>query len=228
MSAFLKVTKLSLILLSLVVLLIVLPAVFFDVLICWQVPVLALSYLCFFLTTIWRTLKYGELAQRNEDEQVKSKSGILAFAISIVGIISVHWLAFWDFSYWQNIDRSPAALVLNLIAIVLICSSILINQSAILTLGKFFDRLTIKSEHQLVTTGIYSFVRHPIYLSYILLFAGFCLILQSKLAILMLIFVCLVWFGQRISIEEEMLQKEFGEKYQTYRQQTKKLVPFIY
>jgi protein-S-isoprenylcysteine O-methyltransferase Ste14 len=82
-----------------------------------------------------------------------------------------------------------------------IASSIIINQAAVGTLGKLFDRLTIKPEHQLVTSGIYSLVRHPIYLSYILLFSGFCLLLPSIIALGILFLICLVWFGNRIAIE---------------------------
>ncbi|WP_414570686.1 isoprenylcysteine carboxylmethyltransferase family protein [Nostoc sp. CCY 9925] len=41
-----------------------------------------------------------------------------------------------------------------------------LSQVAIKTLGKFFDRLTIKSDYQLVTDGIYGLIRHPIYTSY--------------------------------------------------------------
>ena len=124
--------------------------------------------------------------------------------------------------------NNAANIALNSIAILLIISSILINQTAIRTLGEFFDRLTIKPEHQLITTGIYSQVRHPIYSSYILLFTGFCLMLQSIVSFGLLALVCIVWFGNRMMIEEEMLEKEFGDQYRAYQQKTKKLFPFIY
>jgi protein-S-isoprenylcysteine O-methyltransferase Ste14 len=123
---------------------------------------------------------------------------------------------------------SAAGTFLIIVAIFLIVSSIIINQVAVRSLGKFFDRLTIKPEHQLVTTGIYTLVRHPIYLSYILLFAGFCTMLQSSFSLVLLAGVCIVWFGNRIALEEEMLEKEFGDEYKTYQQQTKRLFPFIY
>ncbi len=228
MSGFLRATGLTLALLGLIAILIVLPAVLFGAIAQWQISFLGFSYFCFFLSTIWRTLKYGKLASRREDEQVKRTSGRLAFAVQIVGFFGVHWFAIYDFSRSQYLMSSAASTVLVRAAIFLIVSSIIINQVAVRSLGKFFDRLTIKPEHQLVTTGIYTLVRHPIYLSYILLFAGFCTMLQSSFSLVLLAGVCIVWFGNRIALEEEMLEKEFGDEYKTYQQQTKRLFPFIY
>ncbi|MGK7873948.1 MAG: isoprenylcysteine carboxylmethyltransferase family protein [Xenococcaceae cyanobacterium] len=228
MSSFFKAIGLSFALVGLVAILIVLPAVVFNVFKQWQVPFLALSYFCFFLATVWRTLKYGELVQRSEDEQLKHLSGILALLVLIIGLLGVHWLAIYDFSRSQYLESSAADLASDTVAILLIISSIIINQAAVRILGKFFDRLTIKPEHQLVTTGIYSLVRHPIYLSYILLFTGFGTMLQSFVSLVLLALVCLIWFGNRIMIEEAMLEKEFGDDYKAYQQNTKKLLPFIY
>lgn len=213
-----------LLLLGLLALLIGIPAIVFSVIDTWQIIVLYASYFGFFLSTVWRNLRYGNFANRSEDRQVRGIIGRLAMLVQIVGLLGVHWLGIYDFSQ-QAIAKVP---VLNAIAIVFILSAIAINQIAMRTLGRFFDRLTIQSEHQLVKTGIYRFVRHPIYSSYILLFIGFCLLLHSYLSLGLLAVVCTIWFGNRIGIEEVMLREEFGEEYQAYQQQTKRLIPLIY
>lgn len=148
--------------------------------------------------------------------------------ITIVGLLSVHWLTLYTFSLQQQTLNAAVDQCLTVTGIALICSAILVSQVAIKTLGKFFDRLTIKSDHQLVTDGIYSFIRHPIYTSYILLFLGFCLMLQSLWGSGLLLMLCVVWFGNRIAIEEQMLEERFGEEYHSYSQQTKRLFPYIY
>ena len=227
MSGFLKAIGLSLTLVILIAILMILPAFLFGVLRQWQIAFLGLSYFVFFLATVWRTLRYGAFAKRSEDEQVKSISGRLALAVIIIGLVSVHWLAIYDFSQSQSLN-SAVNIALNSISIFLIISSIVINQIAVITLGKFFDRLIIKPEQKLVTTGIYSQVRHPIYLSYILLFTSFCTLLHSIISLALLAVVCTIWFGNRIAIEEEMLVKEFDEEYKAYQQKTKKLFPLIY
>ncbi|MEM1153645.1 MAG: isoprenylcysteine carboxylmethyltransferase family protein [Pseudomonadota bacterium] len=103
-----------------------------------------------------------------------------------------------------------------------------LSQVAIRTLGKFFDRLTIKSDHRLVREGIYRRVRHPIYTSYILLFLGFVALLQSLLGLILPLATCVLWFGNRMAIEEKMLEEEFGEEYRSYCRESKRLYPFIY
>ena len=112
--------------------------------------------------------------------------------------------------------------------IILILSGVMLNLIAVKTLGDFLDRLTAKDKNQLVTSGIYAQVRHPIYTSYLLLFIGFCTFLQSWLSLVALTLVCTRWFSNNISLEQEMLLEEFGEDYQAYSQQTKKLIPLVY
>jgi protein-S-isoprenylcysteine O-methyltransferase Ste14 len=226
MSAFLKSVGLILTLLGVISGLILIPALLFGVAGDWRVIFLSIAYLVFFLGTVWRVVRYGQLASRQEDRQVQATSGRIASVITVIGLVGVHWLAIYTFSLDDRIvtlDR-----FLSAIAIILVCAAILVSQVAIKTLGKFFDRLAIKTDHRLVTEGIYGLVRHPIYTSYILLFLGFCLMLQSGWGLALLLAVCIVWFGNRIGIEEQMLEERFGEEYQAYRQQTKRLFPYVY
>ncbi len=227
MNIFLKSINFSLILALAIGLLILLPGYLFGVLKEWQIIFLAISYFIFFLATVGRVISYGQFAQPSEDRQVKSIFGRLAKIVIIFGLGGVHWLAIYDYSRSQDLNNFTD-LIINIVATCLIVGSIIINQIAVRTLGKFFDRLIIKPEHQLINTGIYSQVRHPIYLSYILLFIGCCTLLKSIIGLGLLIVVCTIWFGNRIATEEAMLIEEFGEEYLKYQQQSKRLFPFIY
>ena len=89
-------------------------------------------------------IRYGELANRQDDRQVKSNSGRLASLITIVGLLSFHWLAIYTFSNQVQQLNSSIVKSLDVISISLIMSAILVSQVAIKTLGKFFDRLTLK------------------------------------------------------------------------------------
>ena len=215
-------------LLALIAILIILPATLLGIISSWKVILLSISYFCFFLGTIWRVIRYGELVSRKEDRQVETKSGRIASLITVIGLIIAHWLTLFTFSLQSQVVNKNIDLFIIISSIFLISTAIIVSQLAIVTLGKFFDRLTIKVDHQLVTNGIYSLIRHPIYTSYILLFLGFCLMLQSLLGFSLLLTVCLIWFGKRINIEEKMLQEKFGEDYQYYSQKTKRLFPYIY
>ena len=228
MGTLLRTTGLIFALLGIIAVLIIFPAIWFGIVNNWKIIFLSFGYFCFFLGTLWRVLRYGQLANSEEDRQVKALSGRLASLIVVIGLPGVHWLSLYTFSLQNQTLNETVDIAFSVAATTSVGAAIVINQVAIQTLGKFFDRLTIKSDHQLVTHGIYSFVRHPIYTSYILLFFGFCTMLQSLWGLALLLVVCIVWFSNRIGIEEKMLEEEFGEAYRSYCQRTNRLFPYVY
>ena len=229
MDGLVRAIQLSFVVIGFVALAIVLPAVVFGVVHHWQVKFLMLSYLVFYVATIWRVAKYGQLRKPSEDEQFKRNYGIWILAGMFLGILAVHWLAVYDFARFQQSANAEVNLAVTNLGIGLIISAIAIAQVAILTLRKLFNRIAIEPDHKLITTGIYGIIRHPIYLSYVLLFAGFCMLLHSNLITFVILgSICTIWLGHRIAIEEEMLLAKFGEEYKAYQRKTKKLFPFIY
>jgi len=83
-----------------------------------------------------------------------------------------------------------------------------------------------KISDQIMTTGIYGYVRHPLYLGTLFIYFGFCLMLFSKIGVaLYFIFLIPLFF---IRIKEE--EKEFSDnsKYQQYRKEVSCLIPFIF
>jgi protein-S-isoprenylcysteine O-methyltransferase Ste14 len=77
----------------------------------------------------------------------------------------------------------------------------------------------VGEEDALVTTGIYSKIRHPMYIGLVLLHFGFPFIFRSFVACLSTV----LWAGL-ISIwkifEEKNLEERFGQKYIDYKKQT--------
>jgi protein-S-isoprenylcysteine O-methyltransferase Ste14 len=88
-------------------------------------------------------------------------------------------------------------------------------------------RIQTERKHQLITNGVYGFVRHPMYLGGMLLFIGTPMLLGSVYGLILgLIMTILLAF--RTLGEEKMLVKEF-ENYLDYRQRVKyRFVPFIW
>lgn len=71
----------------------------------------------------------------------------------------------------------------------------------------------------LVTTGVYSRLRHPMYLGILLIHLGFPLLTDSALSI----FSAVLWAPQILlwkHWEDEELEERFGETYRGYRRQT--------
>ena len=82
-----------------------------------------------------------------------------------------------------------------------------------------------KENPELVTSGPYAFVRHPIYGGLLLAMLGSALG-QSVLWLLPLI-VYGPYFILSARREESLLTEQFGERYQAYMSRTKMLVPFV-
>lgn len=94
------------------------------------------------------------------------------------------------------------------------------------TLGNYYS-YGLKPPEKLVKSGIYRYIRHPIYLALIIYNPMIPMLFYSLYGfLLMQSIVPLILY--RIKIEEDMLLEEFGDEYLKYMKNTKKLIPFIY
>nr|WP_280904794.1 isoprenylcysteine carboxylmethyltransferase family protein [Methanobacterium petrolearium] len=95
-------------------------------------------------------------------------------------------------------------------------------------LGKNWVPLSKTTDHQeLITWGIYSKVRHPFYLSILILFLGVAVISWDLLG---LVFFILFILGLvfRIKKEEKELIFKFGQQYTDYMDKTPMLIPTVF
>ncbi|SFU08437.1 Protein-S-isoprenylcysteine O-methyltransferase Ste14 [Algoriphagus locisalis] len=82
----------------------------------------------------------------------------------------------------------------------------------------------VNEEEQLVTTGLYAKVRHPLYSGLVLIFMGYFLFAGTISALIHL--VCLlVYLPFGIYFEEKNLVEKFGEDYKNYREEVPALIP---
>ncbi|MEM9847985.1 MAG: protein-S-isoprenylcysteine O-methyltransferase [Bacteroidota bacterium] len=95
-------------------------------------------------------------------------------------------------------------------------------------LGKNWSvSLEIRAEHNIVDTGVYKHIRHPMYTAIWIWVIIQALLLNNYIAGLSGIigFGALYFF--RVGREESMMLEEFGQSYATYKKRTKRLIPFI-
>jgi protein-S-isoprenylcysteine O-methyltransferase Ste14 len=93
--------------------------------------------------------------------------------------------------------------------------------------GNWSNSVTIKQGHELITTGPYALVRHPIYTGILAGFLGTAIALsQVRGAIgFVLMFVA---FWAKLRMEEKWMRSQFGETYAIYAHQTAALVPYLF
>ena len=78
-----------------------------------------------------------------------------------------------------------------------------------------------------VTTGPYRLVRHPIYLGLALLAMGEALAFGSWPAFFVVLLGIVPTFAWRARVEDNLLRRTFGERYEGYRQRTKMVIPHL-
>ncbi|HTQ08904.1 MAG TPA: isoprenylcysteine carboxylmethyltransferase family protein, partial [Fimbriimonadaceae bacterium] len=85
--------------------------------------------------------------------------------------------------------------------------------------------MTMRAEPELVKTGPYRQVRHPIY-------TGILLALLGSIPVagrfwIPVFAVCLVYFVYSAIEEEKLMTREFPEQYPEYRKRTKMFIPYV-
>jgi protein-S-isoprenylcysteine O-methyltransferase Ste14 len=82
----------------------------------------------------------------------------------------------------------------------------------------------VRKDTILVTTGLYAFVRHPIYLGASILLAALTVVAANSL-ILLPTLALLGLLYESIGEEEAMLIQRFGDEYRQYMKRTPRLIP---
>jgi protein-S-isoprenylcysteine O-methyltransferase Ste14 len=81
----------------------------------------------------------------------------------------------------------------------------------------------------LTVTGVYAYVRHPLYLGTLLISAGFLAMANSALALGALVFLALFFFGYYLPykdrIESARLESLYGDEFRRYSAAVPRLIP---
>jgi protein-S-isoprenylcysteine O-methyltransferase Ste14 len=72
---------------------------------------------------------------------------------------------------------------------------------------------------KLVTRGLYSVVRHPVYVTGIIALSGLCLYVEQPVFLAAVAVLAALQFG-RSKAEEAVLEEKFGQEYRDYRSRT--------
>ena len=96
------------------------------------------------------------------------------------------------------------------------------------TLGRNWSGIVIlKGGHELITSGPYKFVRHPIYTGLLTMFVGTAIVLGHIAGIIAMPFV-IVSLWVKLRSEEQLMLKKFPNEYAAYQQRVKRLIPFVF
>lgn len=87
--------------------------------------------------------------------------------------------------------------------------------------------LGIRDEHTLVTEGVFSYIRHPMYAAHMLWAIAQVLMLHNWIAGFSFLVIVIPHYLFRVNDEEQMMLDQFGEGYREYMQRTGRIIPLL-
>ena len=124
-----------------------------------------------------------------------------------------------------NREFIPAVAWLGLLPL---CGALWLFRRSHVDLGRNWSvTLKVREQHVLVKSGVYRLVRHPMYLSFLLLGLAQMLLLPNWLAGACGLIGAGLFFAFRVLREERMMLESFGDEYRSYMAHTKRIIPWI-
>jgi protein-S-isoprenylcysteine O-methyltransferase Ste14 len=114
-------------------------------------------------------------------------------------------------------------------ALALLIAGLALRWAAIVSLGRSFSsNVAIHSTQTVLKTGLYHWMRHPSYTGLIMIFVSVGLHTRNWISFLIVVIPTTAALLYRIHVEEIALRGHFGEEYESYSRQTKRLIPGVY
>ena len=184
---------------------------------------MGLLFIPMFLAGIILMIKNPELLKKrlNANEKEKEQKMVILFS----GLMFISGFIVAGLNYKYNWTQLPN-IVIVISSILFIISYIL--YAKVLRENAYLSRtIEVQVNQKVIDTGLYGYVRHPMYAATILLFLTIPLILGSIISfIIFLIYPILI--AKRIKSEEKVLEKQL-QGYTEYKKKVKyKLIPYIW
>jgi protein-S-isoprenylcysteine O-methyltransferase Ste14 len=149
---------------------------------------------------------------------VRALAFLVAIALMMLGNLPAHFL------YWAIVPQGFTAFWAGAFITVL---GMLFALWARSHLGANWSRsVTVKRDHELIITGPYALVRHPIYTGILTGFLGTAVAEGQVRSFIAFLLVSAVLFA-KLRLEESWMRSQFGTTYETYSQHVRALVPFV-
>ncbi len=153
----------------------------------------------------------------------------LLFALAHRIPVGLGWwmLAFPRFGPPMNWQVIPRTALSQVIGAAICIYGLLFTLWARRTLaGNWSSDVTFKRDHELIRSGPYHFVRHPIYTGLLVMCLGTAIQIGQLRGGFGLLLVA-IGFWIKLSQEERLLLRHFPDAYPIYQREVKALVPFV-
>jgi protein-S-isoprenylcysteine O-methyltransferase Ste14 len=154
---------------------------------------------------------------------------ISAAKVKLALQLLIMFFALFLFSKWMSIltiQETSENPLIKIVGISLCCLGLFFAVLARLHLGKNWSMpMTFKENFELVTSGPYRFVRHPIYSGLLLAILGSGL--AGDLIWLIIFPIFIFYFIYSAKTEEQLISRKIPQ-YSEYKKRTKMIIPFLF
>jgi len=148
--------------------------------------------------------------------------------LMLLGIWTVIVLSITDYFLFHTFTGGIPSPVMSIIGLVLFVFGATLNLKAGYDLGNsYIDEILIFESQVLITKGLYSSVRHPMYLGMTIILIATCITFGSVLGFISLIVLYLPILMYRVRVEEAMLKEHFKDDYKASFTDKKRLIPSL-
>jgi protein-S-isoprenylcysteine O-methyltransferase Ste14 len=139
-------------------------------------------------------------------------------------LVAIAFMLLWQGHFWE---RSPRPWQFAL-SIVLFLLAALLSWTGARALGRQWRiDAGLNADHELVTSGPYRFVRHPIYASMLFGFCATGFLITPWWLFLLAILIFIAGTEIRLRIEDSLLASHFGERFAEYKRRVPAYIPFL-
>lgn len=157
---------------------------------------------------------------------VEGPTSSFPIVIRIVLLIGVLFLTRRGSGF--SLPMLPPTPLRSVVGVVLCVLGLLLALWARVTLGgNWSARVTFKKDHELIRTGPYALVRHPIYTAILLMFTG-TIVFIGRIEGVIVVALAIAGFWIKLRAEERLMTSHFPTEYPAYKAQTKTLIPFVF
>jgi protein-S-isoprenylcysteine O-methyltransferase Ste14 len=128
---------------------------------------------------------------------------------------------------FQLVNFAPVSPILSGIGTIIAVVGMVFLVWARQSLGRNWSQtVSAKEGHELITSGPYHYVRHPVYTGGLIACIG-SVIVAGGVFVFLFVFLTPL-FLWRIGAEDKLMAQQFPNEYPDYKRRTKRLIPFVW
>lgn len=163
--------------------------------------------------------------EKMSEQNISTQEKVLLFLL-LVGMLILPLL--YSASTWLDFANYNLPAWAGWLGVVVFAGALIVFWRAHADLGlNWSPSLEIREKHELITKGIYSVIRHPMYASQWLWVIAQPLLLQNWITGVVNLFIFIPFYVLRVQAEEKMMIEKFGEDYRAYMKRTGGVIPKI-